>query len=188
MARPTIVSEEVHITVLKALSLPGLGRDRVIRIPTDSQGRMRANSLPALDNRTIVCIQAGNVNTGAFDPTAQLCRQAKEAGAWVHVDGAFGLWALANRDFAALTEGLIEADSWATDGHKWLNVPYDNGIVFVRGAADLRAAMAASAAYLGEGIAGDREPSHYTPEASRRARGVEIWAALLNLGRGGGPP
>lgn len=180
-----IVSEEVHITVLKALSLLGLGRDRVIRIPTDRQGRMRANSLPPLDNRTIVCIQAGNVNTGAFDPAAEVCRQAKEAGAWVHVDGAFGLWALANRDFAALTEGLVEADSWATDGHKWLNVPYDNGIVFVRRASDLRAAMSASAAYLDEGIAGHREPSHYTPEASRRARGVEIWAALLNLGQVG---
>jgi glutamate/tyrosine decarboxylase-like PLP-dependent enzyme len=180
-----IVSEEVHITVLKALSLLGLGRDRVIRVPTDRQGRQRIDTLPSLDDRTIVCLQAGNVNTGDFDPAAEVCRRAREAGAWVHVDGAFGLWALANPDFAAMTAGLAEADSWATDGHKWLNVPYDNGIVFVRSAADLRAAMSASAAYLAEGVAGDREPSHYTPESSRRARGVEIWAALLNLGRDG---
>jgi len=180
-----IVSEEVHVTVLKALSLLGLGRERVVLVPTDCKGRMRIDSLPVLDDRTIICIQAGNVNTGDFDPAAEVCRRAREAGAWVHVDGAFGLWALANRDFATLTEGLAEADSWATDGHKWLNVPYDCGIVLVRRAADLRAAMSTSAAYLAEGVAGDREPSHYTPESSRRARGVEMWAALLNLGRDG---
>lgn len=180
-----IVSDEVHVTILKALSLLGLGRERVIRVPTDRQGRIKIDSLPEFDDRTIVCIQAGNVNTGAFDPAAEVCRRAREAGAWVHVDGAFGLWALANRDFAALTAGFAEADSWATDGHKWLNVPYDSGIVLVRKAADLRAAMSASAAYLAEGVEGDREPSHYTPESSRRARGVEIWAALLHLGRDG---
>lgn len=180
-----IVSEEVHVTVLKALSLLGLGRERVIRVPTDRRGRLRIDRMPALDDRTIVCIQAGNVNTGDFDPAAEVCRRARDSGAWVHVDGAIGLWALANRDFDALTEGLAEADSWATDGHKWLNVPYDSGIVLVRNAADLRAAMSANAAYLAEGIEGDREPSHYTPESSRRARGVEIWAALLHLGRDG---
>jgi glutamate/tyrosine decarboxylase-like PLP-dependent enzyme len=180
-----IVSDEVHITLLKALSLLGLGRERVIRVPTDHRGRLRSDSLPALDDRTIVCIQAGNVNSGDFDPAAEVCRRAREAGAWVHVDGAFGLWALAHPDFAALTEGLAEADSWATDGHKWLNVPYDSGIVLVRRVDDLGAAMSASAAYLAEGVAGDREPSHYTPESSRRARGIEIWAALLNLGRDG---
>lgn len=180
-----IVGDEVHITLLKALSLLGLGRERVIRVPTDRQGRLRMDSLPTLDDRTIVCIQAGNVNTGNFDPAAEVCRRAKESGAWVHVDGAFGLWALANPDFANLTDGLAEADSWATDGHKWLNVPYDNGILLVRRAADLRAAMSVSAAYLAEGVAGDRQPSDYTLESSRRARGVEIWAALLSLGRDG---
>lgn len=180
-----IVSDEVHVTVLKALSLLGLGRERVIRVPTDGQGRLRIDHLPELDDRTIICIQAGNVNTGGFDPAAEVCRRARQAGAWVHVDGAFGLWALASRDFAAMTDGLTEADSWATDGHKWLNVPYDSGVVLVRKAADLRAAMSASAAYLAEGVEGDREPSHYTPESSRRARGVEIWAALLHLGRDG---
>jgi glutamate/tyrosine decarboxylase-like PLP-dependent enzyme len=180
-----IVSDEVHVTVLKALSLLGLGRERITRVPTDLQGRLRIDSLPMLDDHTIVCIQAGNVNTGDFDPAAEVCRQAKEAGAWVHVDGAFGLWALANQDFAGLTEGLTEADSWATDAHKWLNVPYDSGVVFVRTGDNLRAAMSTTAAYLAEGVAGDREPCHYTPESSRRARGVEIWAALLNLGRDG---
>lgn len=180
-----IVSEEVHTTVSKALSLLGLGRDRVLRVPTDRQGRLQIDGLPALDERSIVCIQAGNVNTGDFDPAADVCRRARAAGAWVHVDGAFGLWALASPGLAHLTDGLAGAHSWATDGHKWLNVPYDNGIVLVRGAGDLRAAMSASAAYLAEGVAGEREPSHYTPESSRRARGVEIWAALLNLGRDG---
>jgi glutamate/tyrosine decarboxylase-like PLP-dependent enzyme len=180
-----IVSNEVHVTILKALSLLGLGRERIIRVPTDRQGRLRPESLPKLDDRTIICIQAGNVNTGDFDPAAEVCRRAREARAWVHVDGAFGLWALANRDLANLTEGLADADSWATDGHKWLNVPYDSGIVLVRRPEDLRAAMSASAAYLAEGVEGDREPSHYTPESSRRARGVEIWAALLNLGQDG---
>jgi glutamate/tyrosine decarboxylase-like PLP-dependent enzyme len=159
--------------------------DPANRVPTDRQGRLRIDRLPTLDDRTIVCIQAGNVNSGGFDPAVEVCRQARTAGAWVHVDGAFGLWALAHPNFAALTEGLVEANSWATDGHKWLNVPYDSGIVLVRRAADLCAAMSASAAYLAEGVAGDREPSHYTPESSRRARGVEIWAALLNLGRDG---
>ena len=125
------------------------------------------------------------MNTGNFDPAAELCARAGKVGAWVHVDGAFGLWALADPGLAALTDGIANADSWATDGHKWLNVPYDSGIVLVRKAADLRAAMSASAAYLAQGVDGEREPSHYTPESSRRARGVEIWAALLTLGRTG---
>ncbi len=180
-----IVSDEVHVTVLKALSLLGLGRERVIRVQTDGQGRLRPDCLPKLDDKTIVCIQAGNVNTGTFDPADEICRAAKEAGAWVHVDGAFGLWALASPKLSGLASGFAEADSWATDGHKWLNGPYDNGIVFVREAGHLRAAMAVNAAYLGENIEGDREPSHYTPESSRRAKGVEIWAALLTLGREG---
>jgi glutamate/tyrosine decarboxylase-like PLP-dependent enzyme len=180
-----IVSEETHVTVLKALSLLGLGRERIIRVPTDRQGRLRIDNLPPLDDRTLVCLQAGNVNTGGFDPVAEACRRARQAGAWVHVDGAFGLWALTHPRFATLTEGVAEADSWATDAHKWLNVPYDNGIVLVRRAADIRAAMSVSAAYLAEGVGADREPSHYTPESSRRARGVDIWAALLSLGRDG---
>jgi glutamate/tyrosine decarboxylase-like PLP-dependent enzyme len=178
-----IVGEEVHVSLLKALSMLGLGRDRVIRVPVDGQGRMRAHALPEISGPTIVCLQAGNVNTGAFDPAVEICRTAKASGAWVHVDGAFGLWALASPRYAYLAEGVPDADSWATDGHKWLNVPQDSGIVFVRESEHLRAAMTATAAYLIEGEG--REPSHYVPEMSRRARGVEVWAALRSLGRSG---
>ncbi|MGH9766024.1 MAG: pyridoxal phosphate-dependent decarboxylase family protein [Blastocatellia bacterium] len=178
-----VVGDEVHASLLKALSLLGLGRERVERVPVDDQGRMRADALPILSDTTIVCIQAGNVNTGAFDPAKEICAAARGAGAWAHVDGAFGLWAAASPRLAHLTAGFAEADSWATDAHKWLNAPYDSGIVFVREAEHLRAAMSVGAAYL---IAGDeREPSQYTPDMSRRARGVEIWAALRSLGRTG---
>ncbi len=178
-----LVGEEVHVSLLKALSMLGLGRDRVVRVPVDGQGRMRADALPEISGPTIVCIQAGNVNTGAFDPAGEICRTGRASGAWVHVDGAFGLWALASHRYAYLAEGVQDADSWATDGHKWLNVPQDSGLVFVREPEHLRAAMTATAAYLIEGEG--REPSHYVPEMSRRARGVEIWAALRSLGRSG---
>ena len=178
-----VVGDQVHASLFKALGLLGLGRKRVIRVPADEQGRMRADSMPALDDRTIVCIQAGNVNTGAFDPAAAICRRAREAGAWVHVDGAFGLWAAASPRHRHLTEGFDMADSWATDGHKWPNVGYDCGIAMVRNAAAVRAAMAISTVYFTPGEL--REPSQYTPEMSRRARGVELWAALRSLGRRG---
>jgi glutamate/tyrosine decarboxylase-like PLP-dependent enzyme len=178
-----VVGDEVHVSLLKALAMLGLGRNRVIRVPTDGQGRMRSEHLPALSGPAIVCIQAGNVNTGAFDPAREICRVAHDAGAWVHVDGAFGLWAAAAPERAYLTEGVAHADSWATDAHKWLNVPYDSGLVFVREARSLKAAMALSAAYLMQ--TGPREPYNYVPEASRRARGIEIWAALRSLGRSG---
>lgn len=178
-----IVGEEVHVSVLKALSMLGLGRDRLERVPVDDQGRIRADALPRISGPAIVCIQAGNVNTGAFDPADEICQIAKQAGAWVHVDGAFGFWALAALGRAHLAKGFLEADSWAVDAHKWLNVPHDSGVVFVRQPQHLRAAMSVSAAYLIEG--GRREPCHYTPEFSRRGRGVEIWAALRSLGRSG---
>jgi glutamate/tyrosine decarboxylase-like PLP-dependent enzyme len=179
-----IVGEEVHVSLLKTLSLLGLGRERVVRVPVDGQGRMRAGTLPAISGPTIVCIQAGNVNTGAFDPAHEICAVAHEAGAWVHVDGAFGLWAAAAPQRAHLAAGVHEADSWATDAHKWLNVPYDSGLVFCREAQHLRAAMATTAAaYLV--MEEQREPMHYTPESSRRARGLEVWAALRSLGRSG---
>jgi len=139
--------------------------------------------LPALRGPAIVCIQAGNVNTGAFDPAREIIGWAHAAGAWVHVDGAFGMWAAASPALAHLAEGFSEADSWATDPHKWLNVPYDSGLAIVRDAEMLRGAMNLSAAYLP--IGSHREPSQYTPELSRRARGVEIWAALKSLGRSG---
>jgi glutamate/tyrosine decarboxylase-like PLP-dependent enzyme len=178
-----VVGEEVHVSLLKALALLGLGRSRVISVPTDSQGRMRADALPGLDSRTLICIQAGNVNSGAFDPAEEICSRAREAGAWVHVDGAFGLWAAVSPQYAHLLKGVSLADSWAIDCHKWLNVPYDSGIAVVRDPEYLRRAMAQSAAYLQTSDV--REPCHYTPESSRRARGIELWAAMRSLGRKG---
>jgi glutamate/tyrosine decarboxylase-like PLP-dependent enzyme len=144
---------------------------------------MLAAKMPSLSGAAIVCMQAGNVNTGAFDPAAEICAKAHASGAWVHVDGAFGLWAASSPKYAHLVEGVSDADSWATDAHKWLNVPYDSGLAFVRDAAALKSAMSLTAAYLPQG--GHREPSQYTPELSRRARGVEIWSALKSLGRSG---
>jgi glutamate/tyrosine decarboxylase-like PLP-dependent enzyme len=178
-----VVGAEVHVSLLKALSLLGLGRSRVTTVPADDQGRMRPEALPPLDDRTIICIQSGNVNTGAFDPAEQICSHARQAGAWVHVDGAFGLWAAASPRYAKLLAGVSYADSWAIDCHKWLNVPYDSGIAVVRNPQHLRDAMAMSAAYLKPSAV--REPCFYTPEASRRARGIELWAALRSLGRSG---
>lgn len=178
-----VVGDEVHVSVLKALSLLGMGRDRVLRVPTDGQGRMRPDALPKLDNTTIICLQAGNVNTGAFDPAKEICQAARSNGAWVHIDGAFGLWAAAAPQRAHLTTGISQADSWATDAHKWLNVPYDSGLVFVRDPQQLRAAMISNAAYLIKD--GNRQPDEYVPEMSRRARGVEIWTALRSMGRQG---
>jgi glutamate/tyrosine decarboxylase-like PLP-dependent enzyme len=154
-----VVGDEVHVSLLKALTILGLGRDRVHRVPSDAQGRMRADSLPPLDPRTILCVQAGNVNTGAFDPAASLCARAADAGAWVHVDGAFGLWAAASPQYRHC------------------------GIVLVRNPEPLHAAMSAASAYFTP--QGPREPSQFSPEMSRRARGVELWAGLRSLGRQG---
>jgi len=178
-----VVSAEAHPTLFKALGVVGLGRTRVIKVPVDGQGRMRADALPAMTRPTIVCVQAGNVNTGAFDPIDDVCRIAHKNGAWVHVDGAFGLWARVAPSRAHLAAGIEHADSWATDAHKWLNAPYDSGVAFVRDADALRAAMAISAEYLP--TSEHRNPSDYTPELSRRARGVDVWAVLRSLGRNG---
>jgi glutamate/tyrosine decarboxylase-like PLP-dependent enzyme len=179
-----VVGAEAHPTLFKALGVIGLGRSRVVRVPVDGQGRMRPEALPRLAGPAIVCTQAGNVNTGACDPHREIVAYAHEARAWVHVDGAFGLWAAAVPSLAHLTEGVQDADSWATDAHKWLNVPYDSGLAFVRDADVLRAAMAVTAEYLPT-AAEQRNPSDYTPELSRRARGVEVWAVLRALGRSG---
>jgi len=178
-----VVSDEVHPSLIKSLGMLGLGRERVLRVPVDQQGRMLANRLPQLRSLAIVCVQAGNVNTGSFDPIAEICRQAHEAGAWVHVDGAFGLWAAASPQYAHLVQECSVADSWATDAHKWLNVPYDSGLAFVRDPKNLLGAMSVQASYLPQGE--HREPMMHTPELSRRARGVDIWAALKSLGRSG---
>jgi glutamate/tyrosine decarboxylase-like PLP-dependent enzyme len=178
-----VAGDEAHPSLIKALGMLGLGRSRVTRVPVDGQGRMRAGEIPPLAGPAIVCMQAGNVNTGAFDPAEEICERAHAAGAWVHVDGAFGLWAAASPRYAHLVHGVAGADSWATDAHKWLNVPYDSGLAFVRDTGALNRAMSVTAAYLPQGE--HREPSQYTPELSRRARGVEIWAALRSLGRAG---
>ncbi|MEX1139882.1 MAG: aminotransferase class V-fold PLP-dependent enzyme [Bacteroidota bacterium] len=179
-----IVSAEAHPAVIKSLGLLGLGRNRVTLVPVDNQGRMLADRLPVIKGPTIVCAQAGNVNTGSFDPIAEVCKRAHDAGAWVHVDGAFGLWAAAAPTRMFLASGIADADSWATDAHKWLNVPYDSGLAFVREPENLRAAMAVTAEYLPTETE-QRNPSDYVPELSRRARGAEVWAALKFLGRSG---
>jgi glutamate/tyrosine decarboxylase-like PLP-dependent enzyme len=179
-----IVGAEAHPTLFKSLGLLGLGRTRVTRVPVDAQGRMRTDALPRMEGPTILCLQAGNVNTGSFDPFEQIIPVAHQAEAWVHVDGAFGLWSLACSECRAISRGIELADSWATDAHKWLNVPYDSGLVFVRNGAALQAAMAITADYLPTESA-FRNPSDFTPELSRRARGVEVWAALLSLGSDG---
>jgi glutamate/tyrosine decarboxylase-like PLP-dependent enzyme len=180
-----VISDESHPSVYKSLGMLGLGRNRVVRVPTDDQGRIRVDRLPKLDRSpTIVVTQVGNVNTGSCDDVAAVCEIVKAQDAWVHVDGAFGLWAAASPKYSHLIEGMQRADSWATDAHKWLNVPYDSGVAFVRDSAALKAAMAITADYLPTGSV-RRNPSDYTPELSRRARGVEIWAALSALGRTG---
>jgi glutamate/tyrosine decarboxylase-like PLP-dependent enzyme len=179
-----VVSEEAHPSLLKSLGLLGLGRNRVVRVPVDGQGRIRADALPDVQSPAIICVQAGNVNTGSFDPFEAITAWAQARGAWVHVDGAFGLWAKAVPAKSDLIAGLEKADSWATDAHKYLNVPYDSGVAFVRDREALRAAMAITAAYLPTETR-QRNPADYTPELSRRARGVEIWAALRTLGREG---
>jgi glutamate/tyrosine decarboxylase-like PLP-dependent enzyme len=178
-----VVGEEAHPTLFKSLGLAGFGRNRVVRVPVDKQGRMRADLFPNLSGPTIVCLQAGNVNTGAFDPAHLIIPKAKAANAWVHVDGAFGLWAAASPCKAHLLAGYADADSWATDAHKYLNTPYDSGLAFVRSPEVLQAAMAVSAAYLPSSPA--RDPANFTPELSRRARGIEVWTALHTLGRSG---
>jgi len=178
-----IVGAEAHPTLIKSLGMLGLGRSRVTRVPADAQGRMRIDALPRISGPTIICAQVGNVNTGACDAVAQL-RERVGADAWLHVDGAFGLWARAAPSRAGLVSGVDSADSWATDAHKWLNVPYDSGLAFVRDAHALSAAMAITAEYLPTDSPW-RNPSDFTPELSRRARGVDVWAALRGLGRTG---
>jgi len=180
-----VVGAEVHASLIKAVGLLGLGRERVVAIPADRKGRFRADALEQrfLEGPTIVCLQAGNVNTGAFDPIREIAKRAREAGAWVHVDGAFGLWAAVSPRTRHFTDGIEDVDSIATDLHKWLNVPYDNGLALYRDPAIARAALSVTAAYLPQ--TDERTPCDFTPEASRRARGIDIWAALLSLGREG---
>lgn len=177
-----VAGKEAHTTLLRAVSYAGLGRANIEVADVDDGGSIRLDAVPRLDDRTILCIQAGNVNSGAFDPATELCEAAKEAGAWVHVDGAFGLWARAAPTRAPLAAGFELADSWAVDAHKWLNTPYDAGAILVREPERLAAAMSLGADYLPNSA---NAPIDLTPEGSRRARGVAIWAALRSLGRSG---
>ena len=178
-----VVGKEAHATVFKALSILGFGRNDLIEVPIDGQGRMIPEKMPALSPLSLLVLQAGNVTSGAFDPMAALCRKAAESGTWVHIDGAFGLWAAASKKRRHLTDGIELADSWSMDGHKTLNTPYDNGIVLCRDRTALSSAMYASGAYLLSG--NDRNGMAYTPEMSRRARSVELWAVLKYLGKSG---
>ncbi len=183
-----VVGEEAHVTIFAALGMLGLGRERVRRVPIDGQGRMRADALPRVlaecQGPTIVCAQAGNVNTGAFDPLADVAALTRSHGGWLHVDGAFGLWAAASPALRHHLVGAAAADSWATDAHKWLNVPYDSGLVIVAHPQAHRAAMRGVASYL-MGAAVERDPFDWVPEFSRRARGFAVYAALRSLGRRG---
>ena len=178
-----IAGEEIHASMQRALILAGFGLDNIIKVPTDDQGRIIAEKLPALDDSTLVCLQAGNVNTGAIDPLKDICLSANEKDAWVHIDGAFGLWASASPHKSHLLDGCDLADSWAIDLHKWLNVPYDSGLVICKDPQTLQNALSVSAAYLPGSV--EPEPYSYTPEMSRRARAIETWAALYALGRTG---
>jgi len=194
-----VAGAQAHTTVRKALGLVGLGRDRALLLPADGQGRIEPRGLPALTGPALVCLQAGNVNSGASDPFGPLIDWAHENGAWVHVDGAFGLWAAASPGTAGQVAGIAAADSWATDAHKWLNTTYDCGIALVADPRALRSAMEAAAAYLPEDATllaltppprprpalTPSEPMHVTPQSSQRARGAEVWAVLATLGRDG---
>jgi glutamate/tyrosine decarboxylase-like PLP-dependent enzyme len=178
-----IVGEQAHATVFKALSLLGLGRSRVEPVPADDQGRMRADKLPELDFGCLVVAQAGNVNSGAFDPLNEICDRAQKANAWVHIDGAFGLWAATSKTKQYLTLGMEKADSWSVDGHKTLNTPYDCGVILCKHREALVSAMQMNASYI---ILSDkRDGMHYASELSRRARAVELWATLKFFGKDG---
>lgn len=182
-----VVGAKRHVTVDRALRLLGIGASALVVVPADEQGRMRVEELPALDGGpTIVCGQAGEVNTGAFDDLVALADAVQGTGAWLHVDGAFGLWAAASPSLRHLVRGVERADSWATDAHKWLNVPYDSGLAFCAHPDAHRAAMGVTASYLQQSETTERRDAvDWTPEFSRRARGFTIYAAIRSLGADG---
>ncbi len=186
-----VVGAEAHVTIHVSLQMLGLGRNRVHKVAADDQGRMRPDALRETlaglrDRPVLVCAQSGNVNTGAFDPLPDIVAAVRELpNAWLHVDGAFGLWAATVPGLRHLTAGLGDADSWTTDAHKWLNVPYDSGIAIVRDVAAHHAAMTLGAAYYVETAGAERDPYNWVAESSRRARGFPIYAALRSLGRDG---
>jgi glutamate/tyrosine decarboxylase-like PLP-dependent enzyme len=184
-----VVSAEAHVTIHTALRMLGFGTQSMIAVPTDEQGRMNVAELARLVEHlagpTIICAQAGNVNSGAVDPLRRIAEIAREREAWMHVDGAFGLWAATSADRKHLVDGMELADSWATDAHKWLNVPYDSGLAITRHSASHRASMSVKAEYIEHTAGAERDPFEYVPEFSRRARGIPVYAALRTLGRRG---
>jgi glutamate/tyrosine decarboxylase-like PLP-dependent enzyme len=177
------MSEEIHPTNKAALGYAGFGLDQIEYVPVDAEGRIVADKIPTLDNMTIVMLQAGNINSGSFDDFKAVTQKAKDAGAWVHVDGAFGLWARTSKAKRHLTEGIDQANSWSIDGHKWLNLPQDSAVYFCRDAEAVHDVFGVEATYLVRDT--NRQGNNYTPELSRRARGVEFWAALKALGTKG---
>lgn len=178
-----VMGEGAHSTIYKALSILGLGKDRLMKVPVDEQGRMLPNKMPELDDKTLLILQAGHVSSGAFDPLQEICQKAREKGSWIHVDGAIGLWAAASGKLNHLTKGVELADSWSVDAHKILNAPYDNGIILCRSREVLTQALNMTGSYLI--YSEEREGMLYTNEMSRRARAVELWASLMALGRSG---
>jgi len=178
-----VMSEEIHPTIVAALGYLGFGVDEIETCPTDGQGRLRVDAMPELDDRTIVIVQAGNINSGSFDAFEDICNRARKVGAWVHVDGAFGLWARASESKRHLTKGVELADSWTVDGHKWLNIPQDSAIYACRDHKAVNDVFGTSATYLMRDER--RQASNFVPELSRRARGIEFWAALKTLGKRG---
>lgn len=178
-----VMSEEIHPTNVAALGYAGIGQDQIEYCPADQQGQLIVDRMPRLDAQTIVILQAGNINSGGFDPFTKTCELAAKAGAWVHVDGAFGLWARASEAKKHLTQGLEFADSWAVDGHKWLNLPQDSAVYVCRDQEAVADVFATNATYLMRDHR--RQPNNFVPELSRRARGVEFWAVLKSLGRKG---
>ncbi len=178
-----VAGRQAHATVLKAIALLGFGIETIEWIDTDAQGRVMADKVPELDQNTILILQAGNVYSGAFDPFEPVCSTARRANAWIHIDGAFGLWAAGAQRLKYLTKGIEKADSWSVDGHKTLNTPYDNGIVLCNDREALVHALQASGSYIA--YSENRDGMLYTPEMSRRSRVVELWAALKFLGKAG---
>lgn len=180
-----VTGAELHPTNLAALGYAGFGLDMVERVPVDDQGRLIASAMPVLNDRTLVILQAGNINSGACDPFDKVADLAEAAGAWVHIDGAFGLWARASAATRPMTKGMERAQSWSVDGHKWLNLPQDSAVYICRDAEAVDDVFGVSATYLVKDDVPRRQPNTLTPELSRRARGVEFWAALAHLGRAG---
>ena len=184
-----VTSDESHVSVFASLQMLGLGSERVVRVPSDDQGRMRSDQLrlilASIQTPVLVCAQAGNVNTGSFDPISEIAACVREHAGWLHVDGAFGLWAAASPAHGSLAQGIELADSVSVDCHKWLNVPYDSGVVLVRDSAAHQAAMTLNASYYVTALRAERDNCNWVPEASRRARGFTVYAALRFLGRNG---